>query len=101
MQAGRPAAVGTPAELCARVPGRAVATVITPEPAAVRARAAAQGWPVRERAGALDCLLPQAPHAGTLREVVQAFEGVAVSSVSVQPVGLKHAYLEVMESEAV
>ena len=100
MQGGRLAAVGTPAELCALVPGRAVATVITPDPAAVRARAAAQGWPVRERAGALVCLLPQAPHAGTLREVVQAFEGVAVTSVSVQPVGLAHAYLEVMQVEA-
>jgi len=99
MQGGRLAAVGTPAELCALVPGRAVATVITPDPAAVRARAAAQGWPVRERAGALACLLPQVPHAGTLREVVQALDGVAVSSVSVQPVGLAHAYLEVMQAE--
>lgn len=40
MQGGRLAAVGTPAELCALVPGRAVATVMTPDPAAVRARAA-------------------------------------------------------------
>jgi len=100
MQGGRLAAVGTPAELCARVPGRAVATVITPNPAAVHARAALLGWPVRERAGALACLLPQAPHAGTLRDLVQAFDGVAISSVSVQPVGLAHAYLEVMQAEA-
>ena len=100
MQGGRLAAVGTPAELCARVPGRAVATVITPDPAAVRARAAVLGWPVRERVAALDCLLPQAPHAGMLRDVVQAFDGLAVSSVSVQPVGLAHAYLEVMQAAA-
>ena len=98
MQGGRLAAVGTPAELCARVPGRAVATVITPDPAAVRARAAVQGWPVRQRPGALACLLPEAPHAGMLRDVVQAFDGVAVESVSVQPVGLAQAYLEVMQA---
>ena len=89
---------GPSAELCARVPGRAVATVITPDPAAVRARAAVQGWPVRQRPGALACLLPEAPHAGMLRDVVQAFDGVAVESVSVQPVGLAQAYLEVMQA---
>jgi len=41
-----------------------------------------------------------APHAGTLRDMVQAFDGVAVSSVSVQPVGLAHAYLEVMQARS-
>ncbi len=99
MQGGRLHAAGTPAELCARVPGRAVASLQTGDVAAASARAARRGWPVRHWAGALACLLPDAPHAGTLREVVQAFEGVEVSAVGVQPVGLAHAYLELMHTD--
>lgn len=97
MKGGRLAACGSTAELCARVPGRAVASVHTHDVPAARARAALCGWPVRLWAGAVACLLPDAPHAGTLREVVAAFDGVELSSVSVQPVGLAHAYLEVTQ----
>lgn len=101
MQGGRLAACGTPAELCTRVPGRAVASLQTHDAAAARERAAHCGWPVRSWAGALACLLPEAPHAGTLREVVEAFEGIAISAVGVQPVGLAHAYLELMHADGV
>lgn len=96
MQGGRLRAAGTPAELCARVPGRGVAQVQTPDPAALATRAAQCGWPVRHWGGALACLLPQAPHAGSLAEVVQALAGLDIHAVSVQPVGLSHAYLELM-----
>ena len=96
MQDGRLAACGTPAELCARVPGRVVASLQTRDGAAASARAAQCGWPVRTWGGALACLLPDAPHAGTLRDVVEAFEGIEVSAVGVQPVGLAHAYLELI-----
>ncbi len=97
MQAGRLAAAGTPAELCAQVPGRTVASLSTADEAGVRAAAARNGWPVRAWAGALACLLPQAQQGSTLREVIEAFDGVDIRSVSVQPVGLAHAYLEVMQ----
>ncbi len=100
MHGGRLVACGTPAELCARVPGRAVASLQTRDTEAATARAAQCGWPVRQWAGALACLLPDEPHAGTLREVVQAFEGIEVSAVGVQPVGLAHAYLELMPAGA-
>lgn len=96
MQGGRLRAAGTAAELCALVPGRAVAQLQTPDPAAVSERAAHCGWPVRHWGGALACLLPQAAHAGSLAEVVQAFAGLDISAVSVQPVGLSHAYLELL-----
>ncbi len=99
MHGGRLAACGTPAELCMRVPGRAVASLQATDIAAARARAARCGWPVRAWAGALACLLPDAPHAGTLREVVEAFDGIGISAVGVQPVGLAHAYLELMPAE--
>jgi ABC-2 type transport system ATP-binding protein len=97
MKNGRLAAVGTLAELRARVPAQAVATLRTGDEAAARARAAQRGWATRRYAGELACLLP---HETTLREVVEAFDGVEVSAVSVVPVALEHAYLEVMQEAA-
>jgi ABC-2 type transport system ATP-binding protein len=93
LRAGRIAAEGSIAQLLARVPAQAVATLAGSDAATVRRRAAALGWPVRAWGGALACLLPRAL---SLREVVEAFEGVPVSSVAVQPVTLEHAYLEVL-----
>jgi ABC-2 type transport system ATP-binding protein len=97
LQHGRIAAEGAPAELRARVPARAIAMVRTHDEAAARARAAALGWATRSYAGQLGCLLP---HAATLREVVEAFDGVDVHSVSVEAVTLEHAYLEVLRRAA-
>ena len=51
------------------------------------------GWAVRPHAGQLLCLLPQ---ASSLRDVVQAIDGGEVSAVSLQPVTLEHAYLELL-----
>jgi hypothetical protein len=47
---------------------------------------------MREICG-LGCLLAQQV---SLREVVNAFDGIDVSAVSVQPITLEHAYLEVL-----
>jgi len=70
-----------------------VAVLQTRDEAATTRRAQALGWAVRPHAGQLLCLLPQ---AGTLRDVVQALDGGEVSSVSLQPVTLEHAYLELL-----
>jgi ABC-2 type transport system ATP-binding protein len=91
LQDGRIAALGSVAELQARVPARAVAQLQTADEAATLQRAAALGWAVRRYGGQLCCLLPQ---AATLREVVEALDGAAVTAVSVTPVTLEHAYLE-------
>ena len=93
MRSGRVAAVGSVPELLARVPAQAVAVLQTRDEAATTQRAQALGWAVRPHAGQLLCLLPQ---PSTLREVVQALDGGEVSSVSLQPVTLEHAYLELL-----
>jgi ABC-2 type transport system ATP-binding protein len=93
LQGGRIAAVGSLAELQARVPARAVAELQTGDEAATLRRAAELGWAVRRYGGRLCCLLPQ---AATLREVVQALDGAGVTAVSVRPVALEHAYLELL-----
>ncbi len=96
MGGGRLVAQGTVAALCARVPGRTVASVQTADDAGARAVAARLGWPVRQWQGALVCLLPREQDGHTLRTVIEAFEGVDLHAVSVEPVGLVHAYLELM-----
>jgi ABC-2 type transport system ATP-binding protein len=98
MKAGRLAAVGTLDALRALVPARAVATLRTRDEAAACARAEALGWAARRYAGELAFLLPQ---EAPLRDVVQAFDGLDVSAVSVVPVSLEHAYLDVMRGSGV
>jgi ABC-2 type transport system ATP-binding protein len=93
MRNGRVAEVGSVPELLARVPGQAVAVLQTRDEAATTHRALTLGWAVRPHAGQLFCLLPQAI---SLREVVEALDGGEVSSVSLQPVTLEHAYLELL-----
>jgi ABC-2 type transport system ATP-binding protein len=93
MRDGRIAAEGTLSELLARVPAKAVALVETRDEPAARQRAGELGWATRSYAGKLGCLLAQQV---SLREIVNAFDGIDVSAVSVQPITLEHAYLEVL-----
>jgi ABC-2 type transport system ATP-binding protein len=93
MRDGRIAAEGSLPELLALVPAAAVALVKTQDDQGARKRAADLGWATRTYAGKLGCLLPL---QASLRDVVEAFDGINVSSVSVQPVALEHAYLEVL-----
>jgi ABC-2 type transport system ATP-binding protein len=98
MQGGRVVALGTVAELLARVPGRAVATLQSRDSAATVQRLQNLGWVVRLRAGQLSCLLPR---LFSLREVVDTLDGPEVSAVSVQAVTLEDAYLELLGDDAV
>lgn len=98
MQGGRVVALGSVAELRARVPGQAVAKLQSRDSAATVQRMQRLGWAVRQRAGQLSCLLPR--HL-SLREVVDALDGPEVSAVSVQAVSLEDAYLELVGDGAV
>ena len=93
MRNGRVAELGSVPDLLARVPAQAVAVLQTRDETATTRRAQALGWVVRPHAGQLLCLLPQ---ASSLRNVVQAIDGGEVTSVSLQPVTLEHAYLELL-----
>lgn len=93
---GRIAAEGTPAALRARVPGRAVAWV-DGDRDALAARAAQHGWPVRTHGGRLGCLLPEAL---SMRDAVEAFAGIELRALAVQPVTLELAYLEALADPA-
>jgi len=97
MQGGRVVALGSVPELLARVPGQAVASLQSRDNAATVQRAQSLGWPVRQHAGRLSCLLPRSL---SLREVVDALDGPEVSAVSVQAVTLEDAYLELVGEDA-
>jgi ABC-2 type transport system ATP-binding protein len=94
LKGGRLVAEGTLRQLLAQVPAQAVALLRGGDESALCQRARDLGWPTRTIAGQMACLLPT---AAKLREVVDAFAGLDVQSVTLQPVGLEHAYLEAMQ----
>lgn len=93
MRNGRVDVIGSVPELLERVPAQAVAVLQTRDESATTQRAKALGWALRPHSGQLLCMLPQAM---SLSEVVQALGGDEVTAVSVQPVTLEHAYLELI-----
>ena len=93
MRSGKVVAEGSVIELISRVPGQAVARVQSEDTQAVIQRALDLDWPVRHHAGKICLLLPQ--HL-PLREIVDALDGTRVSALSVDPVTLEDAYLELV-----
>ena len=93
MRGGKVVAEGSVPELISRVPGRAVAKVQSEDKQAVMQRALELGWPFRHHAGKMSLLLP---HHLSLREIVDALDGSKVSAVSIDPVTLEDAYLELV-----
>jgi ABC-2 type transport system ATP-binding protein len=93
MRNGKVLAEGSVPALISRVPGQAVAKVQSEDKQAVIQRALEMGWPVRQHAGKTSLLLPR--HM-SLREIVNALDGSKVSAVSIDPVTLEDAYLELV-----
>jgi ABC-2 type transport system ATP-binding protein len=93
MRDGKVVAEGGVCELISRVPGHAVAKVQSEDKQAVIQRASDLGWPVRQHAGKIRLFLP---HHLRLREVVDALDGSKISALSVDPVTLEDAYLELV-----
>jgi ABC-2 type transport system ATP-binding protein len=91
MRDGRVAAVGSVAELVARVPGEQVLRLRSTDAVALRHRVATLGWPARAQADGLCCLLPR---VSSLAAVIDALAGTGVTAADLQPVGLEQAYLE-------
>lgn len=93
MRSGKVVADGSVPELISRVPAQAVVKVQSEDNKAVIQRASKLGWAVRKHAGKICLLLPQNLN---LREIVDALDGTKVSAVSVDPVTLEDAYLELV-----
>ena len=93
MRTGKVVAEGSVPELLARIPGQAVAKVESEDKQAIVQRSIDLGWTVRQGAGQMRLLLP---HDLSLLEIIDALKGIKVSAVSVQPVTLEDAYLELV-----
>ena len=93
MRHGKVVAEGSVPELLARIPGQAVAKVESEDNEAIVQRSIDLGWTVRHGAGQMRLLLP---HDLSLLEIVDALRGIKVSAVSVHPVTLEDAYLELV-----
>jgi len=93
MRNGKVVAEGSVPELISRVPGQAVVKVQSEDNQAVIKRAFELGWSVRQHAGKISLLLP---HNLNLREVVDALDGSKVNAISIDPVTLEDAYLELV-----
>jgi ABC-2 type transport system ATP-binding protein len=93
MKNGRIAREGTIPQLLSLVPAKAVAIIEAADVKAVLRRTAEVGWGTRVYADRIGCLLPQQI---SFEDVARSLGGTGVSSISLQPVSLEHAYLEVM-----
>jgi ABC-2 type transport system ATP-binding protein len=93
MRNGKVVAEGSVSDLISRVPGQAVVKVQSEDNQAVIQRASELGWAVRQHAEKLSLLLPKNLN---LREIVDVLDGTKVSAVSVDPVTLEDAYLELV-----
>ena len=93
MRSGKVLAEGSVPELLSRIPGQAVAKVQSEDKEAVIQRSLGLGWQVRQQADQIRLLLP---FTFNVREIVDALDGTQVSAVSVHPVTLEDAYLELV-----
>ena len=92
-KAGRIAAEGSIDELRQLVPAASLAEVECVDEQTAVSRAEGLGWLVRRYRDRLTFLMSDRRE---LTAVVNAFEGIDVSSVALREVNLEHAYLEVM-----
>jgi ABC-2 type transport system ATP-binding protein len=90
VQKGRIVAEGSLDELCAIVPAKQL-VVVTGDEEALRQKASSFGWKCRMYGGKLTLCLPQRL---PLKTIVEKFCDVPLSSVTLQEVGLEHAYFE-------
>lgn len=94
LHAGRLRAEDSPAGLRARVPAEAIAMLDATDLQPLRARADALGLRHHEAGGRLAVLLRDAP---PLAELLRRFDGLALRSLSVNPVSLEDAYLHLVD----
>jgi len=91
LQHGRLIAEGSLQDLCRRIPATQLAIVETKEKETVCRKAKSIGWEYRYYGDKLTFWLP---HHHTLKEVINIFDGMPLSSITLREVGLEHVYIE-------
>jgi ABC-2 type transport system ATP-binding protein len=95
LQAGQLKAEGTLEELRQRIPAKEVVVMQTTEEEQMIARGQEHGFTPRRYGTDLVFWIPEWLE---LRDILERFEGIAIDSVSRQPVRLEHIYIEVTQS---
>ena len=93
MQSGKLLAQGSMAELLANAPGQAVAKVQSGDQSTIKHRALTMGWPIRQHGEDMKLFVPPSL---SLREILDALEGAQITSISLHPVTLEDAYIELV-----
>ena len=93
MTQGRIAAEGPLGTLRQRIPAALLAFVETEDEATLIRKTEGMGWGHRYFAGNLAILLPE---RYTLRQIIDRFGDLTITSIRLQEIGLEHVYLEVM-----
>jgi ABC-2 type transport system ATP-binding protein len=92
LQKGRVVAEGSLDKLRTLVPAKQLAVIETDDEQNLCDKAQSLGWEYRRYGGRLMLLMPD---KYILKDVVNKFDGIPLSSISLQEVGLEHIYLEV------
>jgi ABC-2 type transport system ATP-binding protein len=87
---------GSLSELRAKVPAKQIAILETRAEKTLCQEAASLGWQHRHYGGRLTLLLPE---EFTLKDIIERFAGIQLSSVSLREVSLEHVYMEVTRTE--
>jgi ABC-2 type transport system ATP-binding protein len=93
MHSGKLVAQGSVAELLAKAPGQAVAKVQSEDHEAIRQLTTMKKWPVRQHGADMKLFVPQTL---SLRDILDALGSIRVTSISLHPVTLEDAYLELV-----
>jgi ABC-2 type transport system ATP-binding protein len=80
-------------EIIAIVPAKQIAILETSDEKTLCQKAASFGWKHRNYGGRLTLLLPE---QFTLKDVIEKFDGIPLSSVSLREVSLEHVYMELI-----
>jgi ABC-2 type transport system ATP-binding protein len=92
LQKGRIVAEGSLDKLRTLVPAKQLAVIETHDEQNLCNKAQSFGWEYRRYGGRLILLMPD---KYSLNDIVNKFDGIPLSSISLQEVGLEHVYLEV------
>jgi ABC-2 type transport system ATP-binding protein len=92
LQKGRIVAEGSMVELRKLVPAKQIAIIDTEDEFALQEKIKSLGWEYRPYGGRLIVYLPE---KYSLTELVNQFDGIPLTSVSLQEIGLEHVYMEV------
>ncbi|MFB2897076.1 ABC transporter ATP-binding protein [Aerosakkonemataceae cyanobacterium BLCC-F50] len=89
---GRILAEGSLSQLQKLIPAKEIVTIQTEDEESAIARATELGFPHRRYGNELALWLPETLE---LKEIIAAFDGISLASISRKPISLEHIYLEV------